>query len=32
MPFFIFHPPNISKKATLSDVISPVADAKIVSF
>ena len=32
MPFFIFHPPNLSKKARLCDGISPVADAKIVSF
>ena len=29
---FIFHPPNLSKKARHSNGISPVADAKIVSF
>ena len=32
VPLFVFHPPNPSKKARLSDGISPVADAKIVSF
>ena len=32
VPLFVFRPPNLSKKARLSDGISPVADAKIVSF
>lgn len=32
MPSLIFHPPDLSKKARLSDGINPVADAKIVSF